>query len=370
MEQFSFTDIAEPLQEIIVNGVSRKLAALKPSQDMMASARRFGDTHPVLQSGQWRERDLSFVNSPLRNQQQNGSCTGHAGVTAFDTACRQVGWVPPLLSCTFPYAQVNGGQDKGASVSSILAVLQQLGTCLDSECGTDQIFKQQIPQSAYTTAKSFMAEPTGANGAFLVRSFEEICSALTLGFPVAFGIRIGQNFNQLSQDGICPPPNMVIGGHALCAVGLKRYRNTWIIKFQNSWGPQWGMNGFAYLTQASFDQMVDAYAIVVPRESVVDKDQPPPVKEQVTVPDMTDILTPAPPVLGAAEPKAEEKHLPAHKMTDRTMHIKREAFNLEFFGYETAMESRGPEAPIRQVGPFELTAAEKAHIEEVTKSAK
>lgn len=240
-------------------GQVRKLAALKPTDEDKAHFKtRLFSSVMAPDPSSWRECDLSIYKSPMRNQEHHGSCTGHAGVTAIDIVRRAMGQAPVLLSCTFPYSLVNGGRDQGASVSSILRVLEKYGTCTHAECGTDQIFKNQYPQTVYETAKKYMAQE-----AFLCRNFEEVCEAVNKGFPVPFGIQIGQNFNQLNSDGVCPPPDTVVGGHALCGVGLKKSRTgTWLLKFQNSWTEQWGLMGFAYLSKGSFDNMVDAYAIM------------------------------------------------------------------------------------------------------------
>lgn len=254
-------------------GKLRKLAAFKPAvadKDHF-KLKQFSAMRAVDPS-QWKACDLSSFKSPIRDQATHGSCTGHAGVAALDIVRRQAGDEPVLLSCTFPYSLVNGGRDNGASVSSVLKVLEQVGTCTFAECGTDQIFQNQYPQSCFETAKKYKAVQ-----AFMCNSFEELCEAVNQGFPVAFGIEIGQNFSRLSDDGVCPPPMTVIGGHALCGIGLKQSRTgTWLIKFQNSWTAQWGLGGYAFLSKGSFDNYVDGYAIMY---AEADNPPPPVVKE-------------------------------------------------------------------------------------------
>ena len=244
---------------ISVGGVLRKLAALVPTAaDKAYFKTKLFISRKTVDPSQWKECDLSTFGSPIRDQGQHGSCTGHAGVAALDIVRRQENQSPVLLSCTFPYSLVNGGRDQGASVSSILRVLEQYGTCTAEECGTNQIFKNQYPQSAFDTAKNYKAVE-----ALTCNTFEEICEAVNSGFPTAFGIQVGQNFSRLSSEGVCPPPNMTVGGHALCGIGLKKSSTgDWLLKFQNSWGASWGLRGYAYLSRGSFDNMVDAYAIM------------------------------------------------------------------------------------------------------------
>jgi len=266
-------------------GEVRKLAALPPPPAMLAQATRFS-SFAAPDPSTWKDCDLSeIVSITIRNQGQYGSCTGHAGIAIEDLIRQKMGLEPVLLSCTFPYAHVNGGRDNGASVSSILKVLKEIGTCTHAECGTDQIYKQQIPQSAFKTAEKFKIEE-----AFLCRSFEEICEAINRGFPVAFGIMIGQNFNRLSAEGVAPLPDVIAGGHALAGVGLKKQRGGWLIKTQNSWGTRWGINGFCYLTRGHFDNMVDAYAIMYANNTNL----PPVAKSEIVT----------------GEPEVEEKAVP------------------------------------------------------------
>jgi hypothetical protein len=261
-------------------GEIRKLAAMPPPPQMLATAKQYTADYMAPDPSTWADFDFAdILTLIIRNQSQYGSCTGHAGVTATDIILRKIGSDVPLLSCTFPYAQVNGGRDNGASVSSILKVLTQLGTCTHAECGTDQIYKQQIPQSAYATAKKYQVTE-----AFLCRTYNEIVDAINRGFPVPLGIQVGNNFSRLDNNGIAPLPDMAIGGHALCGIGIKQYRGEWLVKVQNSWDTRWGMKGCCYLTRSHFIHMIDAYAIMYG-----DNLNPPPIakaEEKVTLPEL------------------------------------------------------------------------------------
>lgn len=289
---------------IDAGGSLRKLAALKPTDDDKAHFKAKLFRHvKAIDPSQWKECDLSSFGSPIRDQKQYGSCTGHAGVAALDIVRRQEGQTPVLLSCTFPYSLVNGNRDNGASVSSILKVLEQVGTCTFEECGTDQIFQNQYAKNCFDTAKKYQVIQ-----AFTCASFEEICEAVNAGFPTPFGIQVGQNFSRLNTDGVCPPADTVVGGHALCGIGLKKSRTgTWLLKFQNSWSIAWGLKGFAYLSKGSFDNMVDAYAIMY-AENI---DGPPPV---VNEPEKL-IIEVIPPSESVIEPPKVEKPVKEEPIT-------------------------------------------------------
>jgi hypothetical protein len=237
-------------------GALRKLGALPPSAELLYGATLYADMVEPDPST-WQPCDYSSFGSPIRDQTKYSSCTGHAGVAVLDLARRQAGQKPVLLSCTFPYALVNGGRDEGASVSAVLKALTQVGTCTFEECGTDKVLQNQIPKSAWETAKKYRVAE-----AYLIRSWTELLDAIARGFGTAFGISVGRNFSRLSAEGVTPLPDTVVGGHALAGVGLqKSQRNTWLVKTQNSWGAQWGMKGYCYLTEGHFDNVIDAYAV-------------------------------------------------------------------------------------------------------------
>ena len=55
---------------------------------------------------------------------------------------------------------------------------------------------------------------------------------------------VHEGWNQLSEDGVIPFTDAMLGGHAFAIVAYD-HRGFWI---QNSWGKDWGVNGFALIT--------------------------------------------------------------------------------------------------------------------------
>jgi hypothetical protein len=142
------------------------------------------------------------------------------------------------------------------------------GTCFDSQCPWDVIFKEDIPEEAFTTAKRFRIQ-----SAFKVNNFDELGTALYLGFPVVSGIAINKRFNELDSE-FSPPiigPDEVTGGHALCHVGIKySLHGYWLIDTMNSWSDKWGDKGYCYLKEEHWNEALgygfDSFAI----QSVID----------------------------------------------------------------------------------------------------
>jgi len=91
---------------------------------------------------------------------------------------------------------------------------------------------------------------------------------LSQGAPVVIGMMVGGTFMQpmMGQDLWTPTDEdrslQGFGGHALCVVGYddRKYDGAFLI--MNSWGQQWGNNGFAWIRYGDFKFFVrEAYGI-------------------------------------------------------------------------------------------------------------
>lgn len=84
--------------------------------------------------------------------------------------------------------------------------------------------------------------------------------------PVVIGMMVGGTFMQdmMGKDVWAPSDEdrsqMGFGGHALCVIGYDDRRQAFQI--MNSWGPEWGNNGIAWVRYADFREFVrEAYGI-------------------------------------------------------------------------------------------------------------
>ena len=84
--------------------------------------------------------------------------------------------------------------------------------------------------------------------------------------PVVIGMMVGGTFMQdmMGKDTWSPSDEdrsqMGFGGHALCVIGYDDRRQAFQI--MNSWGPEWGNNGIAWVRYADFKEFVrEAYGI-------------------------------------------------------------------------------------------------------------
>ena len=205
-----------------------------------------------------KEIDLSWFANRVMNQGSTSSCVGHGSVAGMEIAYKQLGNPSQQFSPFFTYALINGGSDNGAMISDALKALKKYGACPLDDMPKGAMYERQIPKKAYEQASRFKVSQ-----AYQCDSFEEVCQAISVGFTVPLGIYVGNNFGDLDSDGVSPLPRGGGGGHCILGCGLKKTsKYGWVIKIQNSWGSNFGENGFCYIQKNHFKYMdPDAFAI-------------------------------------------------------------------------------------------------------------
>jgi hypothetical protein len=82
-------------------------------------------------------------------------------------------------------------------------------------------------------------------------SVNDIKTSLANGIPVQTGFLVFNSFDYIGSDGIMPMPNVstenLEGGHAVLIVGYTTINGTEYFIIQNSWGKNWGKDGFFYM---------------------------------------------------------------------------------------------------------------------------
>ena len=135
----------------------------------------------------------------------------------------------------------------------------------DQDCQT-QPGNQLQQEAAQFRMRGFNRLSLGdRNDAVDLRAIKE---NLSQGAPVVIGMMVGQSFMQpmMGQDLWVPAQGdrsmMGFGGHAMCVVGYdeKKYGGSFLL--MNSWGQEWGSNGFAWVRYGDFQTYVrEAYGV-------------------------------------------------------------------------------------------------------------
>lgn len=256
------------LPSVNFDGTYYVLACLPETEESVKDFPKFGARlAAALDPSQWMEIDLQWYKNPMWDQRMTSSCVGQ-GITAGMQICyMQSGRSLIEFNPYFAYGLINGGRDAGAMISDGLKALMRYGTCLKNDLEPGIMFQHQFPQKAFENAKRFRLVQ-----AFKCNNFEDICSAITLGFVCPLGIYVDQNFSRLDNEGVAGTPSGGQGGgHCILGMGLKKSsRYGWCIKIQNSWDTRYGINGYAYIHKGHFQKMnPDAFAI----QSIIDDPQ-------------------------------------------------------------------------------------------------
>lgn len=139
-------------------------------------------------------------------------------------------------------------EDAGATLSDGITILKKFGVCSEELWPYDISKYASIPPlNCYVEAdKHHVIEATNIlNNAFSMKQ------CLAEGLPFVVGIQIFEAFESLevAKTGMVPMPNLFtdecLGGHAVLVCGYDENKQIWIVR--NSWGTNWGDNGYFYL---------------------------------------------------------------------------------------------------------------------------
>lgn len=226
--------------------------------------------------------DLTDGAPPIGNQGSQASCVGFAlgyyGKTWWEKR-EHPGWDLTSrryqFSPAFIYNQINGGQDRGASLGDGLSLLQTAGACDWEEFGYDGNYTKQPDATDREAAKQYRISPSW--GHFFLRSdwapsagytrlndISGLKAWLASGKPAVLGIPI---YNDFPSYGDNPPSSYYTsadyysaaqfqGGHGVFIAGYDDNANPsgstpetrGGFKVLNSWGSAWNGGGTVWLS--------------------------------------------------------------------------------------------------------------------------
>lgn len=187
-----------------------------------------------------------------------GACTAFAvgGAMAYEYARLGVFFQPSFLQPYYCARAMEGSIpiDAGAYIRDICKVSAQMGV---SESRfwpyVPYRFAQRPPKAAFKNALNQRV----LSYARVPRTVASICSVLASADTIVFGVSVYESFESdvVTETGFVPLPDLdedLLGGHAVLMVGYDQDKK--LFKARNSWGEQWGDNGYFYLP---YDYVLD-----------------------------------------------------------------------------------------------------------------
>ena len=202
--------------------------------------------------------DLTSECPPIYDQGQLGSCTANAigGAIQFEQMKQQLAQIftPSRLFIYYNERLMEGtvSSDSGAQIRDGMKSVGSLGDCPEDMWPyIIANYAEKPPDACYQAGLQHKAILYQR----VVRDLVQMKGCLASGYPFVFGFSVYQSFEgpEVAQTGHAPMPQhgeKLLGGHAVMAVGYDD-DNQWFI-VRNSWGTNWGMQGYFTLPYAYF----------------------------------------------------------------------------------------------------------------------
>ena len=190
--------------------------------------------------------DLRDQFGVVYDQGELGSCTANAicGAYSYDQKKqKQQSFDPSRLFLYYNERDMEHTthEDSGASIRDGMKALNRYGVCQEILWPYDiDHFTSRPYDDCYYNARSHRSIKYKR----IQNQLNELKTALSNGYPITFGFDVYQNFEEFnaSQETMPFPEGKLLGGHAVLAVGYSDERQCFLIR--NSWGAQWGINGY------------------------------------------------------------------------------------------------------------------------------
>ncbi len=205
---------------------------------------KFADNFTANYAEQIDLRDKSFA---IYEQKQIGSSASNAIAAAYEFAMLQkdINFSPSRLFIYYNQRKENNKliADIGGDIRSGLKSITKYGVCDEKIWPTNiENINLQPSIECYTMAQ----ENKYIKYQRIRQTANQIKTTLSLNIPIIVGISIYESFNN-NQNGHIEMPKhteKLLGGHCVLLVGYNENKE-WI--FRNSWGSEWGDNGYGYL---------------------------------------------------------------------------------------------------------------------------
>ena len=197
------------------------------------------------------ECDLGSLFGAVRDQGERPTCLAFAASDVH--AALRAGWEP--LSCEYAFYQAqrrsNRSPEVGARLSDMLDALRDNGQ--PQEEGWPYLAATPPDDTNWRPPKE-VGEIYRRHGVIKPESVDEILQWLDQGKPIMVLLTLSNSFYSPPESGVIQPKPgeqpVLAMRHAVVAIGHGVIGGERAILIRNSWGEDWGVGGYAWLTQS------------------------------------------------------------------------------------------------------------------------
>lgn len=201
---------------------------------------------------------------PVRNQGQFGTCVGFAAAAVKDNQESREAGQQVVTSPLYLYKRCKERDgipnQEGTYPRTVMAVLKNLGVCTEGTMPYSEMSWPALPSVPTKADKEASQFKIGAYAR--ITTMDEVKQAIVKDGPVLAAVLVCQSFMD-AADGIIPVPgsggteDYIRGGHAIAVVGfddnMKAKGYTGFFEIRNSWGPDWGDDGYGWIPYDFFN---------------------------------------------------------------------------------------------------------------------
>jgi C1A family cysteine protease len=210
-----------------------------------------------------KEIDLTRFCPAVEDQGRLGSCTAQALAGNLEFLDNRLDSRYTDVSRLFIYYNERvlihtADTDSGAMLRDGIKTLKNDGVCPESAWPYQIVkFSKKPTAKCYTDAKSHRIKSY-----YRLEIHSDRLACLADGYPFVFGFAVYESLEtvRVAATGVVPMPGKkekMLGGHAVLAVGFDQKTKRFL--FRNSWGKEWGRNGYGTIPFDYVEALADDF---------------------------------------------------------------------------------------------------------------